>query len=129
MCNLSLKAKVVTICFIVLGTITCYSQKNADKVFNNVIKIDNEHITTDGRNFLFDVALTPNKKIPVVYLNEDIPYNLLSTAYPDLAQLILIISDWVYYKSVRESLKGSQIAFRPGRNCFLEWVTLKPPPG
>jgi len=104
---------IFLIFFLLSSTISCAQNKvNSDdknrfhsdiikdSIFENVIKITDNNIVSNGTDFLFDVSISKTVELPIIYVQSEVPLNLLSTIYPDFTKLIVITPNWTYYKGI-----------------------------
>ncbi|RZJ86299.1 MAG: hypothetical protein EOO20_18585, partial [Chryseobacterium sp.] len=100
-------ALFIIICLLIIQQLQAQSIR--DSVFNDVIPINHQYVTTDGKDFLIDIPIEPQKN-PIVIFNDDrrIPLDLFCKHHSFLSgqnEIILITPDWKYYEGIRESEK------------------------
>jgi len=71
-----------------------------DSTFKNVIQISDNTVSTNGKDYLFDIAISDTVKTPVIFVQAEIPLNLLNGIYPTFSKIIVIVPNWTYYKGV-----------------------------
>lgn len=100
----------ILISFILLSG-TSFGQSIRDSVFNDVIPIHHQYVTTDGNDFLIDMPI-PAQKEPIVIFNNDrrISVELFFDSKSFLSEqneIILITSDWEYYDRIDEKHRNN----------------------
>lgn len=92
----------------------CYSQKISDKYFENVIEITDKNVVTNGSDFLFDVAIPEESKIPVLFVSAKVQQKLLSGIYPEFSRIIVVSPNWNYYDEIsKQKLPEGVICAEP----------------
>lgn len=112
------KTLTLTILFFCLNNL--FGQTIQDSVFNNVILINNTDVSTNGFHFLIDIPIKA-KKEPIVIVNNDfrIPAKSFFSRNSFLYgqnELILITTDWVFEKEIREREKREGIHIKAHQN-------------
>lgn len=94
----------ILLCF--AATQWIWSQSITDKVFNNVIRLDDRNVTVHEKDVLIDTPIKSSKNTLVFYVGtEKIPLDLFCnkhTFLDDQNEIILIVPDWEYYKFITE---------------------------
>lgn len=93
-----------------------------DTIFNNVILIKQENVTTNGNDFLIDIIIKYQKE-PIIIFNSDrtIPTKLFfdrKTFLSNQNELILITPDWEFQKEILEREKREGIHIKAERHKF-----------
>lgn len=110
--------------YILISTIllsgTVFGQSIRDTVFNDVILIKSADVSTNGFHFLVDIPIKPQKE-PIIIFNGDfrIPTKLFfsrSSFLWEQNEIILITTDWVFEKEIREREKREGIHIKAHRN-------------
>lgn len=112
------KLLTITILFFCLNNL--FAQTIRDFVFNNVILIKNTDVSTNGFHFLIDIPIKPQKEAIVIF-NDDfrIPAKLFfdrSSFLWEQNEIILITTDWVFKKEIREREKREGIHIKAHQN-------------
>jgi hypothetical protein len=71
-----------------------------DTVFKNVIGITDSNVATNGKDYLFDISISKTIKVPVIYVEAEVPLNLLPHIYPEFSRIIVISPNWKYYQEL-----------------------------
>lgn len=74
-----------------------------DSVFENVIEIENKNLEQINSNYLVNVSIPKNNKLPVIFVSARVPLDLLSSLYPEFPKLIVITPNWFYYDKVSKN--------------------------
>lgn len=93
-----------------LTNMFCYSQNIKDGSFKNVIKITDSDLTTNGKDYLFDVSINDTVKTPVLFVQKKVPLKLLQDIYPTFSKIIVIVPNWTYYAEVSKQDKNIKCA-------------------
>lgn len=98
---------------------TAFGQNIRDTVFNDVIPIHNQYVTTDGKDFLIDIPIQAQKK-PIVIFNNDrrISVEVFIDRESFLSgqnDIVLITPDWEYQKEIIKLQKREEIHIKPSR--------------
>lgn len=110
--------------YILISTIlisgTAFGQSIRDTVFNDVIVVYSQNVTTDGKDFLIDMPIKTQKE-PIVILNNDrrIPLELFFERKSFLSEqneLFLITKDWGFEKEIAERQKREGIHIKASRH-------------
>ncbi|MDR6969614.1 hypothetical protein J2X31_003647 [Flavobacterium arsenatis] len=79
---------------------TYHSEMIRDSIFENVIQIIDNNVATNGIDYIFDVSISKNTQVPVLFIQTKVPLNLLPTIYPEFSKIIVITPNWTYYAEV-----------------------------
>jgi hypothetical protein len=71
-----------------------------DTVFKNVIGITDSNVATNGKDYLFDISISKTIKVPVIYVEAEVPLNLLPHIYPKFSRIIVISPNWKYHQEL-----------------------------
>lgn len=112
--------KILTLTILLFCLNNLFAQTIRDSVFNNVILIKNTDVSTNGFHFLVDILIKPQKE-PIIIFNDDfrIPAKLFFSRNSFLYgqnEIILITTDWVFEKEIREREKREGIHIKAHRN-------------
>ena len=102
--------KILTLLIILLTNLFCYSQSMNDTSFKNVVQISDNNVTTDGKDYLFDITISDTIKTPVIFVQTKVPLKLLSDIYPTYSKIIVIVPNWTYYAEVSKQNKNIKCA-------------------
>lgn len=112
--------RILTLTILLFCLNNLFAQTIRDSVFNDVILIKNTDVSTNGFHFLVDIPIKPQIE-PIVIFNNDfrIPaksfFNRNSFLYGQ-NELILITTDWVFEKEIREREKREGIHIKAHQN-------------
>lgn len=115
-----MKQKLYILISFILFSGIAFSQSIRDSVFNDVILIKSTDVSTNGFHFLVDIPIKPQKE-PIIIFNGDfrIPTKLFfsrSSFLWEQNEIILITTDWVFEKEIREREKREGIHIKAHRN-------------
>lgn len=115
-----MKQKLYILISFILFSGIAFSQSIRDSVFNDVILIKSTDVSTNGFHFLVDIPIKPQKE-PIIIFNSDfrIPTKLFfsrSSFLWEQNEIILITTDWVFEKEIREREKREGIHIKAHRN-------------
>lgn len=104
---------LLTFSILFLSFCNLNAQVIRDSVFDNVILIQKEDVSTNGHDFLIDIPIVPQQKSIIIY-NRDgrVPANLFfdkRSFLPEQDSVLLITLDWDYYAAVSAENKSSGI--------------------
>lgn len=102
------------------------AQTMRDTVFNEVILIDKNNVTTDGYDFLIDIPIQPQKGRITIFNNDPrIPLKLFLDKKSFLLsqnEILLITPDWEYYNEIDASEKKTGYNLHPVRQNKLYYI-------
>lgn len=75
-------------------------EKIRDSIFENVIKITDNDVVSDGINYLFTTPIPKSIELPIIFVQTEVPVGLLSSIYPEFQKLTVITPNWNYYKKI-----------------------------
>ncbi|MES2574260.1 MAG: hypothetical protein V4572_04915 [Bacteroidota bacterium] len=118
--------KTLTLTILLLLLHNLNAQTIHDTIFNNVLLIQKENVTTNGYDFLIDIPIKV-QKTQIIIFNDDerIPVKLFferkSFMY-EQNEILLITKDREYYKSIRESERETGYHLRPVRQNKFYYI-------
>lgn len=118
-----------------------FAQNITDKIFHNVIRVDDKQMFPksdmfpkyggQNANILIDIAVPSSHKKPVIFITPDIPIKRLQSIYPKFSEMILITPNHTFYKKMPSS-KGEPAASsvlyqiqRNGKNIKIDSLVMK----
>ncbi|UIR57338.1 hypothetical protein LZQ00_05850 [Sphingobacterium sp. SRCM116780] len=87
-----------------------HSNTIRDSVFDHVIEISDDHVDRYGENFLFNRSIPKTDEIPVIFIQTQVPLQLLPTIYPEFPKIIVIVPNWAYYSEISNQKLSKGIA-------------------
>ncbi|GEM_PF-1121041 len=102
-----MKQKIFILIAFLLLSAAASGQSIRDSVFNEVIPVNWQNVSTDGKDFLIDIPIQAQKE-PIIIFNNDrrIPVELFfdrRSFLNEQDEIVLITSDWEYYDRIRAS--------------------------
>jgi len=90
------------------------AQSINDSIFNNVVEITANNAIGNETNYLFNKSIPKSIETPIIFVQKEVPINILSTIYPQFSKLIVITPNWIYYnKTSNQDLPEGIICEEP----------------
>lgn len=77
---------------------TFHSEMIRNSIFENVIEITDNDVVSYGIDYLFTVPIPKSTETPIIFVQTEVPLELLSGIYPEFQKLIVIVPNWTFYK-------------------------------
>ncbi|WP_185965912.1 hypothetical protein [Flavobacterium sp. ZT3R18] len=90
-----------------------------DTVFKDVIEITDNNVATNGKDYLFDISISKTIKVPVVFVQAQVPLNLLPHIYPEFSRIIVVSPNWKYYQEMSNQKLGEGLACEPMASSII----------
>ncbi|MCH5597481.1 hypothetical protein [Niabella ginsengisoli] len=76
---------------------TFHSERIRDTVFKDVIEITEKHIEINNGKYIFKAVIPKSTETPVLFVQDQVPLDVLPGMYPQFKRLIVITPNWTFY--------------------------------